>query len=183
MKLVHPLIAATVVALTLPTLLPAPAAAASSMMSMAPKAKTWSVADLVVSGAFARATLPNAPVGGGYLTITNNGNADDTLVSATSPAAGEVQLHDMAMQDGVMKMRPLPNGIPVPAGKTVTLGPSGLHLMFMSLKEAFVKGKSVPVTLTFAKAGSLAIELAVGDIAAKAPAGTAPGDAVDGMKM
>ena len=92
----------------------------------------------------------------------------------------------MAVKDGVMSMRPLPKGVPIPAGKTVTFSPSGLHLMFMRLKGTFVKGKTVPVTLTFAKAGSVTIELAIGGIAASAPpdAAAMPADSsMTGMKM
>ena len=81
--------------------------------------------DLTLSGPFARATLPNAPVGGGYLTITNNGAENDTLISAKSAAAGAVQLHNMEMQNNVMRMFEMKNGIPIPAGETVTLMPGG----------------------------------------------------------
>jgi copper(I)-binding protein len=188
MKHLHLAVAALAVLPVIPAALPLiPAAHAASMMSMAPaKPKNWTVGDIVVSGAYARATLPNAPVGGGFFTITNKGNADDTLVSASSPAAGSVQLHDMEMEGGVMRMRPLADGITIPAGKTVALAPNGLHLMFTQLKQRFEKGKSVVVTLTFAKAGTLTVELPVGDVGANAPPGaSAPAapNAMGGMKM
>jgi copper(I)-binding protein len=168
--------AALAATLAAPIALPATAAfAAPAMMAMKAQPKSWTVGDLVISGAYARATLPHAPVGGGFITITNKGAADDTLVAASSPLAGSVQLHEMQMKGSVMEMRALPNGIPIPAGKTVTFSPNGLHLMFMQLTGAFVKGKTVPVTLTFAKAGKIGIELAVGGIAASAPPDAAPG--------
>jgi periplasmic copper chaperone A len=129
--------------------------------------------DLVVSGGFSRATLPNAPVGGGFLTITNKGATDDRLIGATSPVSGDVQLHEMAMEGDVMKMRELPDGIPVPAGETVTLQPGGLHLMFMQLTGPLVEGTSFPVTLTFEKAGAVTVELNVASSGAKAPEGMA----------
>jgi copper(I)-binding protein len=166
--------------------LPAAAAfAAPAMMAMQAQPKSWTVGDLVVSGAYARATLPHAPVGGGFITITNKGGTDDRLVGAVSPLAGEVQLHEMKMNGSVMEMRALPNGIPIPAGKTVTFSPSGLHLMFMKLKGTFVKGRTVPVTLTFAKAGKVTVELAVGGIAADGPPGAPAksGGSMGGMKM
>lgn len=168
--------------------LPIPAAfAASAMMSMQVRPKSWTVGDLVISAAYARATLPHAPVGGGYITITNKGTTDDTLVSAHSTALGEVQLHDMKMNGSVMEMRDLPHGVPIPAGKTVAFSPDGLHLMFMHPGNAFVKGKTVPVTLTFARAGAVTVELAVGGIAASAPPGmpamSGSGGAMSGMKM
>jgi periplasmic copper chaperone A len=126
--------------------------------------------DLEISGGFTRATLPNAPVGGGYITITNKGSADDRLVSAASPVAGLVQLHEMKMDGAVMKMGELPDGIPVPAGETVTLAPGGLHIMFMQLNQPFVEGTKVPVTLTFERAGTVGVELDVAGIGAAAAA-------------
>jgi copper(I)-binding protein len=185
MKL-HPIaVAALAVTMAAPIGLPllAPALAASTTMSMSPAAKTWMVGDLTVSAPYARATLPNAPVGGGYITITNNGKIDDTLVSAKSAALGEVQLHDMKMNGSVMEMRDLPNGVPIPAGQTVVFSPNGLHLMFMHPGHAFIKGKAVPVTLTFVKAGSVTVDLAVGGIAASAPPGAKADDSMAGMKM
>jgi len=130
---------------------------------------TFTLGDIEISGGFTRATLPNAPVGGGYITIVNHGSADDTLIAATSPAAEEVQLHEMKMEGEVMKMNELPDGIPVPAGATVTLSPGGLHLMMMGLKAPLVEGETVPVTLTFATAGTVEIALVVGSVNAKEP--------------
>ena len=127
--------------------------------------------DLTLSGGFSRATLPNAPVGGGFVTITNNGASDDRLIAAASPAAGEVQLHEMAMEGDVMKMRELPEGIPVPAGETVSLQPGGLHMMFMQLTGPLVEGTRFPVTLTFEKAGTVTVELSVASTGAKAADG------------
>ncbi|KKB13227.1 signal peptide protein [Devosia geojensis] len=117
--------------------------------------------DLEITGAFTRATLPGAPVGGGFLTITNTGAEDDRLIGASAAFAGEAQLHEMAVENDVMKMRELPDGIPVPAGEAVTLEPGGLHMMFMGLKEPLVEGTEVPVTLTFEKAGTVEVTLAV----------------------
>lgn len=125
--------------------------------------------DLTISGAFTRATLPNAPVGGGFMTIVNNGSEADRLIAAASPVAGEVQLHEMKMDGDVMKMAELEHGIEIPAGETVTLAPGGLHLMFMGLKQAFVEGESIPVTLTFEKAGTVELLLEVGPVGAAAP--------------
>lgn len=120
------------------------------------------VGDLELTAGFTKAMLPGQPVGGGFVTITNKGASDDRLVSATSDRAGEVQLHEMAMQGDVMKMRQLPDGIPVPAGQTVELVPGGLHLMFFKVAEPFQEGQSVKVTLTFEKAGNVDVVLPVG---------------------
>lgn len=117
--------------------------------------------DLELTGAFSKAMLPGQPVGGGFVTIANSGSADDKLVSATSDVAGRVELHEMAMQGEVMKMRKLDDGIAVPAGQTVELKPGGLHFMFFEVKKPFAEGDKVPVTLTFEKAGKVDITLSV----------------------
>lgn len=122
---------------------------------------------LVISKAYAKAMLPGQPVGGAYLTITNNGKADDELVSVSSPVAGAVELHEMAMQGEVMKMRKLDKGIAIPAGKSVELSPGGLHMMFTKVKQPFKQGETVAVTLTFAKAGNVDIALPVSGLSPK----------------
>ena len=119
------------------------------------------VGDLELTGAFTRATLPNAPVGGGYVTITNKGDEADRLVSAQSSFSPDVQIHEMAVVNDVMQMQQLPEGLEIPAGETVTLAPGGLHMMFMNISAPFVEGETVPVTLVFEKAGEVEIELAV----------------------
>jgi copper(I)-binding protein len=127
--------------------------------------------DIEISGAFARATLPSAPVGGGFLTLTNPGTEGDRLVAVSSPLAGKVQLHQMTMEGDVMAMRDLPDGLPLPAGATVTLSPGGDHMMFIGLKAPFVEGETVPVTLTFEKAGTVEVDLPVEGAGATGPAG------------
>lgn len=143
--------------------------AAATHASVAAAAEV-AVGDLLISGGFTRATLPNAPVGGGYLTITNQGSQADRLVSAASPVAGVTQIHEMKMEGDVMKMGELPSGIEIPAGSTVTLSPGGLHIMFMQLKQPLVEGAKVPLTLTFERAGVIEVQLDVGSIGADAPA-------------
>lgn len=136
--------------------------------AMAPADVT--LGDLTITGGFTRATLPNAPVGGGYITISNAGTEADRLVSASSPISEVTQLHEMKMEGDVMKMKELENGIDIPAGETVTLAPGGLHIMFMGLTQSLVEGEKVPVTLTFEKAGTVEIELSIAGMAAKGPA-------------
>jgi copper(I)-binding protein len=136
----------------------------------APAGPIVTIGDLEISGAFSRATLPNAPVGAGYLTITNKGPSDDRLVSATSPVAGMTQIHEMKMEGDIMKMAELPDGLVIPAGGSVTLAPGGLHIMFMQLNQQLAEGTKVPVTLIFATAGTVDVELMVGGINADEPA-------------
>ncbi|GAB1362995.1 hypothetical protein MASR1M32_22310 [Rhodobacter sp.] len=115
------------------------------------------IGEIAITGAFIRATLPRAPVGGAYLTITNGGAEDDRLLGATAPVGRNVELHEMSMQDGVMSMRPMPEGLPIPAGQTVTLEPSGMHLMINGLTEPLQEGDRLDLVLTFEKAGAVAV--------------------------
>lgn len=126
--------------------------------------------DLEISGGAAKAMLPGAKVGGGFLTIKNGGGADDRLVAVESPVAGRVEIHEMAMENDVMKMRKLDDGVAIPAGETVELKAGGLHLMFMQVSKPFAEGETVPVTLVFEKAGKVDAKLAVGTAAGGAAA-------------
>jgi periplasmic copper chaperone A len=114
---------------------------------------------LELNAPFARATLPGAPVAGGFLTIVNTGTDDDRLISVSSEIARETQIHEMAMEGDVMRMRPLADGLAVPAGETVVLEPGGYHIMFMGLNGPFVEGETVPVTLEFELAGTVEVGL------------------------
>lgn len=125
---------------------------------------------LKVERPFARATAPGAAVGGGYATIVNTGSAADRLVSASSPAAARMELHEMKMENNVMKMREV-KGLDVPAGGKLELKPGGYHLMFMELKQPLKEGAKVPVTLKFEKAGEVKVELDVQGLAAGAAKG------------
>ena len=137
----------------------------------APVSHVITVGTLEISSAFTRATLPNAPVAGGFLTIKNTGAEDDRLVSASAAIAKDTQIHEMAMEGDVMKMRELQDGLVIPAGQTVTLAPGGYHLMFMGLNGAIAEGATVPVTLTFEKAGEVSLDLVAAGSAADAPEG------------
>lgn len=136
-------------------------ASTSTAEAKAENAGTYTAGDITVTSAYARAMLPGQPVGGGYLTVTNKGAVDDRLVSATSPSAGTVEIHEMAMQGETMRMRKLNDGVAVPAGGTVELKPGGFHLMFMKVKAPFKAGDSVLLTLTFEKAGPVEVLLPI----------------------
>jgi len=142
-------------------------AAAISMTSVSAYAEEVKMGDLTLSNTWTRATPPNAKAGGGFVTITNNGAEADRLVSAASDVSKRVEIHEMAVADGVMKMRELENGIEIPAGETVVLKPGGLHIMFMGLNGKFEEGQDVAVSLTFEKAGSVDIDLSVAAMGAK----------------
>lgn len=127
--------------------------------------------DLVISQAWSRATPGGAKVAGGFMTIENKGSAPDKLVGVSAEIAGKVEVHEMAMDNGVMKMRPLDKGLVIEPGKTVKLAPGGYHLMLQDLKGSFKEGEKVPVTLEFEKAGKVAVSLDVQGVGAKAPGG------------
>jgi copper(I)-binding protein len=122
-------------------------------------AQNASVGSIKIENGYTRATAPGQQVAGGFLKIENKGAADQ-LISASSPAAGEVQLHEMAMDGNVMRMRQVKD-IALPANGAVELKPGGLHLMFMNIKAPLTAGEAVPVKLKFAKAGEVEVKLPV----------------------
>src|SRR5205085_10603513 len=124
--------------------------------------------DLVITQAWSRATPVGAKVAGAYLTVENKGAAAGRLVGGSGDVAGRVEIHEMAMDNGVMKMRPLDKGLAIEPGKTVKLAPGGYHLMLLDLKTQFKQGDKVPVTLEFEKAGKVQLTLDVQGVGAQA---------------
>jgi copper(I)-binding protein len=120
--------------------------------------------------AWIRATPPGARTGAAYLTITSRGSADRLLGAATA-AAGAVQLHGHVAEGGMARMVHLAE-LELPAGETVRLEPGGLHLMLLDLKAPLTAGATVAVTLHFAGAGAVELEVPVVDARA-APRGGA----------
>jgi copper(I)-binding protein len=116
-----------------------------------------------------RATPGGAKVAAGYLRITNTGSEPDRLVGASMPLAGRGDVHEMSMQDGVMHMRPLAQGLTIAPGDSVELRPGGLHLMFLDVKGALKEGDDMQVTLTFEKAGSIPVTFPVGGLGGAPP--------------
>ena len=125
--------------------------------------------DIVVSQAWSRATPKGAKVAGGYLTIENRGTAPDRLLSASSPAVATVEIHQMTMQDGIMTMRPLEQGLAIPPDGIVVLAPGGNHIMFVGLTAPFEEGQRIPVSLKFLRAGTIETSFDVGSVGAKGP--------------
>ena len=125
--------------------------------------------DIAVKQAWSRATPKGAKVAGGYLAIENRGIQPDRLLSASSSAAAKVEIHQMALQDGIMTMRPLDDGLTIPADATVALAPGGDHIMFVGLNAPFEEGQRVPVSLNFERAGKIDTTFEVGSVGAKGP--------------
>ncbi|MEO0356824.1 MAG: copper chaperone PCu(A)C, partial [Pseudomonadota bacterium] len=116
---------------------------------------------LVLMNGFAFATLPNQPVGAGFISVQNNGSDQDRLVAVTSPAAGKVEIHTMEMDGDVMRMREVAGGLIIPAGEAVEMAPGGIHLMFMQISDGLVLGDTVPVTLSFEHADDVTVMLQI----------------------
>lgn len=103
-----------------------------------------------------------------YARILNGGKEADRLVAAASPAAGMAKLHETVLQDGIMKMRQL-MALPLQPSAGAELKPGGYHITVMRPKAIFRKGDLLPLTLSFAKAGSVALKVPVYGLTAKAP--------------
>lgn len=124
--------------------------------------------DLVLTQPWSRAAGQGG-TGAGFLTIRNAGTVPDRLVSATTPAAGRVELHTHVRDGDIMRMRPMA-AIDLPPGQAVTLQPSGLHLMLIGLTQPLRQGETVPVALSFERAGTVQVELTVQGAGARVPA-------------
>lgn len=139
----------------------AAASAVALAFAAAALAHDYTVGSLAVDHPWARATPHGAKVAGGFLTVVNNGTVDDRLVSVASAIAEHAEIHEMSMKDNVMTMRPLADGLAVPAGGEVALKPGGYHLMFVGLKRMLRQGESFAATLTFEKAGAVEVSFQV----------------------
>lgn len=119
------------------------------------------IGDIVIHHPWARQSPMGADVAAGFMTITNAGSQDDRLLRASSDISAMVQIHTMKMEGDVMKMEELAEGVAIPAGATVELKPKSLHIMFMGLKVPVKEGESFSGTLTFERAGNVAIDYEV----------------------
>ena len=145
-----------------------------TLVAAAPDAHAHHASPIAIERPWSRATPPGAQTGVGYLTIVNHGSEPDVLVAASSPAAERVEFHVTTTTDGIMKMRPATSGVTVPAGGTVELkADGGYHLMLGGLKAPLRSGTMLPVTLRFAKAGSIDVVFAIEPIGARGPSGGA----------
>lgn len=161
--------AAALLMLAVAALLAGPAAAAGYKLGSLDLTQPW-----------ARATPKGASTGAAYITITNSGSKAERLSCASSPAAATCQIHEMAMSNGVMKMRPVEGGLEIKPGQTVTLKPGSYHMMLQGLKAPLKAGDKLEATLTASDGGSVKVEFPIAAIGAPAPGG---GEVGNGMKM
>lgn len=137
-------------------------AVALALSASAVFAHEFTVGSLEIHHPASRATLPGQPVGGGFMTIANKGGEADRLVSVTAPdVSDDVQIHEMAIENDVMKMRQLPDGIEIPAGGAVEMKSGGIHIMFMRIKHPLKEGETFKATLTFEKAGKIDVDFKI----------------------
>jgi periplasmic copper chaperone A len=135
--------------------------ALSALSGRAAIALDYKVGALEIDSPWSRAVPKGAKVAVGYMTIKNTGTEPDRLVSGTTPAAGGFMIHEMTMDNGVMKMRPLASGLEIRPGETVELKPGSFHIMMTNLKQLIQRGKPFKATLKFEKAGDVDVDFAV----------------------
>lgn len=138
-------------------------------------AKDYKAGTLEIINPWSRATPKGAGVAAGYMKITNTGTDPDRLMSGSSDVGSAFQIHEMTMENGVAKMRPLTNGLEIKPGQTVEFKPESFHIMFVGLKHPLAAGGHVAATLNFEKAGSVKVEY---DVLAM---GASPGHTMPGM--
>jgi periplasmic copper chaperone A len=164
-----------------PTALIAPLLVASlAMLALsAAYARDYKAGSLDIADPWSRATPKGASVAAGYMKITNTGTAPDRLISGSSDVAPTFEVHEMTMDNGVAKMRPVKGGLEIKPGETVELKPGSFHVMFVGLKKPLESGEHIKATLVFEKAGKVNVEY---DVRAMGAMGGEPGN-MPGMKM
>ena len=150
--------------------------AMSLLAAAIPCAGAAGPASLQVTEVWSRPTAAGAGTGAGFLRIRNAGLQDERLLGASSARAGRVELHQLVERGGVAGMRPLAEGLLIPAGGEVRLAPSGSHLMLFDLQAPLRPGERVPLDLHFERAGTLPVALQVESPAPEGPQPPAAGD-------
>ena len=123
-------------------------------------AQEYRLDPFLIDRPIARATAPGATTGVVFFTISNAGNTTDRLLRASTPIAARVALHQMAVDEGMMKMRAVPS-LELRPGARLELQPGGYHLMLLGLKQPLKAGEKFPITLIFERAGALTVPVQV----------------------
>lgn len=134
-------------------------------------AHEYSAGDISVDHPWSRPTPPGVMMGVGYMVITNNSDSDIVLTAAETPNAGQVTIHESQMNDGIMSMQQLGNGLTIPAGGKVELKPHSYHLMLEQLKNPLKEGERIPLKLEFRGAPSIEVELSVDPLGSRSEHG------------
>ncbi len=136
---------------------------AALLLPIASSAHEIKLGDLEIIHPWARQSPMAADVTAGFMVIRNTGKTDDKLIGVTAEIADVVQIHDMKMENDVMKMFEIPGGVVIPAGQSVEFKPKSKHIMFMKVKTQPMADSQFKGTLVFEKAGSVEIEYEVTD--------------------
>ncbi|MER0237247.1 copper chaperone PCu(A)C [Fulvimarina sp. MAC8] len=150
-------------------------------MASSASAHDYTIGDVAIGHPWTRATLPNQPVGGGYMTFTNNGTSPMTLIGGSSPIAESVEIHKMEMDGDLMRMMPIEGGLTIEPGESVELSPGGIHLMLTGLSEPIEMGTAVPLTLEFSDGRTIEVELAADGMRSMGPSGSKSSGEAHGM--
>lgn len=141
------------------------------------------IGDLTIEHPAIRATVPNAKVAGGFMVIKNTGKQTERLIAGSANFAGKVEIHEMGVTDGIMRMRKLSDGLEIPAGGSVHLKPGSFHIMFMKLKEQMKAGEKRKAIVEFKNAGKVEVEFSIETIAATMKHGNMDHKKMDHSKM
>ena len=133
-------------------------AAAFGLAVTAVSAGDYKAGSLDISNPWSRATPKGSSVAAGYMKITNSGSAPDRLIGGSSDVASKFEVHEMRMENGVAKMRPVTGGLEIKPGETVELKPGSFHVMFVGLKKPLSAGDRFKATLVFEKAGTVSVD-------------------------
>jgi copper(I)-binding protein len=134
---------------------------ALAMLVSSASSHDFSIGDINIDHPWTRATPGGAKVAGGYITIENFGSKPDRLIGGAFDASERVELHEMTVSDGVMRMRALPTGIELPAGRRIEMKPGGYHIMFLELRRPLKQGEKISGSLVFERAGTVTVEFQV----------------------
>lgn len=152
-------------------------AALATFCSTDGSAESRSTAPIVLEHPWSPATPDGAATAAAYMSIANHGASDDRLIGGSTPFAAKVEVHEMSMARGIMSMHAVSAGLAIPAGKSVNLEPAAnYHLMISGLKSTLKEGAELPLTLHFARAGDVRVEVPVLPIGSRGPAATLPGN-------
>ena len=157
-------------------------ALAAGLFATGAMAQQYKAASLEIDRPWSRATPKGAKIGAGYVSIKNAGSTPDRLIGGSFAGAEKVEVHQMTMDQGVMKMRPVAGGVEIKPGETVEFKPDGLHLMFVGLKQPLKKGERVSGTLQFEKSGTVEVQYIVEGIGEKSTSDKPDMKGMPGMK-
>ena len=140
-------------------------AAAGALAALVPPAAlavpNRRVGALVIHDPWARPSMPGAPNGAAYLTLQNTGARADRLIGGSGPACARVEVHEMSMAGGVMRKRPLTEGLPLPPHAEARLAPGSFHIMLIGLRRPLSAGTRITLSLRFERAGPVTLTLPV----------------------